>query len=305
MGLTQFTGPVIVGRELPLSSSGGQGNGQQGPSSFIHGMALLDPRTPYTYVQGQGDSVPSYAHYATEISCINAVPSALAAANIAAAQVPVAATAMTLVSSSGSGITVGTSIWSPSSSSTVSSLLAIDTAMAGVACGTTGTLKLWDPTKAIARNVRITSVGNDSGATFTVAGYDLYGYAMTETITGANAGVASGAKAFKYIASVTPAGTLSGSNASVGTGDVIGLPIRADTFGRVRVFWNSAAITASTGFTAAVTTDPATATTGDVRGTYALQSSSDGTKRLEVYVTPTVANAVLTTNVGLYGVTQA
>lgn len=304
MGMTQFTGPLIQGRESPSATSGGA-NGQEGPAALLHGTAVLDPRPPFTFYQGQGDGTPCYAFYATEICTINAVPSALAAANIAAAQVPVAGTAMTLVSSSGSGITVGTSIWSPTTSAAVTGLLAIDSAMAGVACDTAGSLKLWDPTKAIARNVRITSVGNDSGATFTVAGYDLYGYAMTETITGANAGIASGAKAFKYIASVTPAGTLSGSNASVGTGDVFGLPIRADTFGRCRVFWNSAAITASTGFTAAVTTDPATATTGDVRGTYGVQSASDGTKRLEVYVSPSVANAVVTGFTGMFGITQA
>lgn len=304
MGATQLTGPIVSGRENPSSTSADT-NGQSGPATLLHGVAVLDPRVPYTYQNGQADSIPFYGHYATEIHAVNAVPSALSATNIAAAQVPTSGTALTLVSSSGSGITVSTSIYSPTSGGTVSSLLAIDTAMSGVACGTAGSLKLWDPTKALSRNVRITSVGNDSSGTFTVVGYDLYGYRMTETITGANAGIASGAKAFKYIASVTPGGTMSGSNVSVGTGDVFGLPIRSDTFGTVRIFWNSAAITASTGYVAAVTTDPATATTGDVRGTYAVQSSSDASKRLQIYVSPSVANAVLTTTVGLYGVTQA
>lgn len=304
MGMSQFTGPLVQARENPSASSGGA-NGQEGPAALLHGTAVLDPRPPYTYFQGQAESVPCYAFYATEICVINAVPSALAANNIAASQTPAAGTALTLVSSSAAGITAGVSIWSPTTSAAVTGLLAIDTAMAGVACDTAGSLKLWDPTKSIARNVRITSAGDDSAGTFTVRGYDLYGYAMTETITGANTGVASGAKAFKYIASITPAGTLGGTAVTVGTGDVIGLPIRADTWGRLRVFYNSAAVTASTGFTAAVTTDPATATTGDVRGTYTLQSSSDGSKRLEVYVSPSVANAVVTGMTGLFGVTQA
>jgi hypothetical protein len=55
-------------------------------------------------------------------------------------------------------------------------------------------------------------------------------------------------------------------------------------------------------FTPAVTTSPATTTTGDVRGTIALPSSSDGTKRLTVFMMPSVAN--LNSLNGLYGVTQ-
>ena len=41
-----------------------------------------------------------------------------------------------------------------------------------------GKFQAWDPTKAISRNVRITSAGDDSGKTFAVVGYDLYGYPM-------------------------------------------------------------------------------------------------------------------------------
>jgi hypothetical protein len=265
----------------------------------------MDPRAFYTKPVGSAAGKVGYGWYTSNCFVIDAVPSQLAAANIAAAQVPVAATAMTLVSSSGSGITVNSSVVNPATGLTVTGLLAIDTAMAPVKFGTSTfeEVACWDPTKAIARNIRITSVGNDSTATFTVRGYDVYGIAMSETITGANAGIASGAKAFKYIASVTPAGTLSGSNASVGTGDVFGLPLRADLFPYTRIFWNNAAITASTGFTAAVTTDPATATTGDTRGTYAVQSASDGTKRLTVWVQPTLS--ALSSVTGLLGITQA
>jgi hypothetical protein len=96
---------------------------------------------------------------------------------------------------------------------------------------------------------------------------------------------------------------LSGSNVTVGTGDVFGFPLRADFVHEVSIYWNSAAITASTGFVAAVTTSPATATTGDVRGTYAVQSSSDATKRLAILIRPSVAN--ISSTAGLLGVTQA
>lgn len=298
MSASAFSGPLVVYGAAPYAT---ETNEDRGPSAFDQGMALLDPRTPFTYTPGISDTRKFYAHLASGIVCIDAVPSALSATNIAAAQAPTASVALTLVSSSGSGITVSTSITNASTGAAVTGLLAIDTAMTPVTFGSAAQTSVWDPTKAIARNIRITSVGDDSAATFSVVGYDLYGYPLVETITGANATVASGVKAFKYITSVTPAGTLSGSNVSVGTGDVIGLPLRADYFGHVRLVYNDAAITASTGFTAAVTST-ATATTGDVRGTYALQTASNGTRRLIAYVHPSVAN--ISSSTGLYGVSQ-
>ena len=57
----------------------------------------------------------------------------------------------------------------------------------------------------------------------------------------------------------------------MGTTDVIGLPLRSDYVSETDISMASTWITASTGFTAAVTTSPATATTGDVRGTYTLR----------------------------------
>jgi len=64
---------------------------------------------------------------------------------------------------------------------------------------------------------------------------------------------------------------------------------------------NNAAITATTGYVATVVTT-ATATTGDVRGTYALQTASDGTLIVGVSQTP-FAEAVSGT-VGIWGVPQ-
>lgn len=299
MSVAAHNGPLVSFGTAPY---GTDANPDRGPSMFDQGAAVLDPRSIFTYAPGISDTHKYYGHMLSGVVAIDAVPSAISATNIAAAQVPVAGTALTLVSSSGSGITVSTSITDASTGLAVTGLLAIDTAMAAATFGSAAQTSIWDPTKAISRNIRITSVGDDSGATVTIVGYDLYGYPTDETITCANAGVAAGLKAFKYISSITPAGTLSGSNMSVGTGDVIGLPLRADYVGQVRIVYNDAVITASTGFTAAVTTDPATATTGDVRGTYALQTASNGTRRLHVYIYPSVANISSTT--GLYGVTQ-
>ncbi|MBE16204.1 MAG: hypothetical protein CL867_08125 [Cytophagaceae bacterium] len=75
-------------------------------------------------------------------------------------------------------------------------------------------------TLSFARVVTILSAGNDSSKSFTVVGTDIHGDSQTESITGANAGTATGTKYFLTIASITavgnPAGNVSaGINGSV------------------------------------------------------------------------------------------
>ena len=70
------------------------------------------------------------------------------------------------------------------------------------------------------RNVTITSGGNDSGITFTVTGTDASGSALAETITGGNAGIATGTSIFATVTQITavgdPAGTVTaGSGATI------------------------------------------------------------------------------------------
>lgn len=314
MGLTDFSGPVIsFGRAAGSGTTGTtEYNSDQGPSLFDQGTALLDPRAPFGYAPGQRAGQGTYGwYYTADILVVDQVPSTLATNNIALAQVPVAGTPLTLTA--GTGVTGGTTITRADTGAQVTGVLAIDGAMTPVSFGqgpdgSGGPVKLWDPTKAVSRNLRFTSAGNDSAATAVIRGFDLYGFAVAEQVTLANAGVASSVRAYKYILSITPAGTLSGSNLSAGTGDVYGFPIRADTmrtggFGEVQVTWNGALVTATTGFVAAVTTNPATITTGDVRGTYAVQgAASDNARRLQIYASPTLAN--IQSAVGLYGVAQ-
>ena len=69
------------------------------------------------------------------------------------------------------------------------------------------------------RIVTILSAGNDAAKSFTVTGTDVNGDAQTESITGANAGTATGTKFFKTISGISavgnPAGNVSaGVNAS-------------------------------------------------------------------------------------------
>jgi hypothetical protein len=100
------------------------------------------------------------------------------------------------------------------------------------------------------------------------------GYPMTITFSGPADGLTTTTtKAIRYVRSVTAAGNTT-SGVSIGTTDTFGFPYKVANFGDVIINWNNALITASTGWTAAVTTSPATATTGDVRGTYAVQSGA-------------------------------
>lgn len=171
-----------------------------------------------------------------------------------------------------------------------------------VSPGSTQQIRLYNPLCMLGRNVRISSTGDDSLGTFTVNGYDCYGYPMSEAITGGNAALVSGKKAFKYISSIVGTGTFSGNTFSVGTGDVFGLPLYSQDFYDTTIFWNAGLIIATTGYVAGVTA-AATTTTGDVRGTYAVQSASDGSKRLVVRQSPRPVNIMNLT--GLFGVAQA
>lgn len=138
-------------------------------------------------------------------------------------------------------------------------------------------------TADVPRAVRIVSGGNDSAIVFTVSGFDTYGKAMTENITGANAGTATGKKAFMSIVSVAHTGTVAGT-LTIGTTDVFGLPAATIDAGYItNVKWNNTLAANAGTFVVADVTTPATATTGDVRGTY-LQAgaASNGTIRLVI-----------------------
>jgi hypothetical protein len=175
--------------------------------------------------------------------------------------------------------------------------------------GSVSTIQLWNPA-ALSSRVLIITASNALAATttFTVRGYDIYGYAQTEqiTVTPGSALTTTGLKSWKWIQSVTPNATEGTYNFSVGTVDTVGLPMRSDQFAAgnpnaifdTSLYFNSANITATTGYTAAVLTTP-TATTGDVRGTYALQSSSNGTLRLLAEQAPWMGH--FQTAIGLYG----
>ena len=135
----------------------------------------------------------------------------------------------------------------------------------------------YDPANGLARTISITATNaGATGGALTVRGFDLYGFAMSETITHAGGATTKyGRKTFKVVTSVTPAFTDT-QTYSVGFGDEVGIPLRSDLWEFLSVYYNGNYISSSTGYTAADTTTPATATTTDVRGSLAIGSLNNG-----------------------------
>jgi hypothetical protein len=149
----------------------------------------------------------------------------------------------------------------------------------------------------VPRNVIVDAAGAAT-AVLTITGTDTYGIPMSEAITLNGATAVAGKKAFKTITSI--AASAAATDFFVGTGDVFGLPILANSRNYVLTAWNGAFVTTGT-FVAAVATSPATTTTGDVRGTYSVPDAADASKRLTLWVFVLDDD----TQTGLYGVTQA
>jgi len=162
----------------------------------------------------------------------------------------------------------------------------------------------------------VTTAGTPTGLTYTlgvapvtvtVSGYDYYGQAMTEAITSSAAvsTAVNGKKAFYQVSSITVSAA-TGTALTVGTTDIIGLPVRVVDAGYlVGLGWANAS-TRATGTFVQADTATATSTTGDVRGTFVPSSSTNGVSRLVITI---ACNAIMVgpnaTRQGALGVTQA
>lgn len=205
------------------------------------------------------------------------VPQPLQTANIAASQTPSGAGNLTL--------TAGTS------------------AKSVVRTNGTTVIQLDTP-----RAVSVTTgSGSPTTTNLTVSGYDYYGQPMTEVIasSGTQSTTVTGKKAFFQVASIAISGA-PGVALTVGTSDVLGLPVRVFDVGYVgTVKWGALAQDTGT-FVASDMTNPATSTTGDVRGTYKPSTATNGTTRLVMgLLLPAIAVGPNATRLGALGVTQA
>lgn len=145
-----------------------------------------------------------------------------------------------------------------------------DTAMTIAGALATGGVAYFD----VPRNVVAAWTGT---AVLTVTGTDVYGETIVES--SASGTSMAGKKAFKTVTSVVPSADT--TSHTVGTGDVIGLPVRLAQAGDVLAELEDGAA-ATAGTTVAGVTTAATATTGDVRGTYDPDSACDGAKDFQL-----------------------
>ena len=162
------------------------------------------------------------------------------------------------------------------------------------------------------RAISITiGTGTITATNVTVSGYDLYGQPMTSVIsTGTTQSTTiNGKKAFWQISSVAIAGNCGGT-ISVGTSNILGLPIRCTDAGYiVDPGWAGQNTRDAGTFTPADMTNPATSTTGDVRGTYTPVTSTytiNGQNRLVLGILiPSIGAGPNATRIGALGVNQA
>lgn len=131
-------------------------------------------------------------------------------------------------------------------------------------------------------------------AVLTVTGTDEYGEVLVES--SASGTSFTGNKAFKTVTGVSVSSNVTAL--TVGTGVKIGLPHRVDRGGLIIAKLINATDAAT--FVPAVTTDPATATTGDVRGTVTFAGAPNDTNTYSVFYK--IADA--RSKVGAYGVAQ-
>jgi len=155
----------------------------------------------------------------------------------------------------------------------------------------------------VARNVQILSTNaGDTAQTATITGRDAYDAPVVERLVFNGTTPVSGSKSFKQVESIAISAALTG-NASAGTEDEVGLSYRVDDADDVDSAiegGNAKVIGVGAGaITVADTTSPATAVTGDVRGTFNPSAAADGTDELKLVYKPAGRNTV-----GAFGVPQ-
>lgn len=116
-------------------------------------------------------------------------------------------------------------------------------------------------------------------AVMTVTGTDEYGKVVVES--SASGTSLTGKKAFKTVTAVDVSVDVTG--ATVGTGTVLGLPRVLESAGQVLAEMEDGAAPTAGTIVAAATAEPS-ATTGDIRGTYAPNGAPNGGKTLKLLV---------------------
>jgi hypothetical protein len=165
---------------------------------------------------------------------------------------------------------------------------------------TAGLARILNPVEGLARCISVTGNAASSAQSMAITGYDIYGVLMHETIAFAGGATTKfGQKAFKYLLSAVPSATDAGHLISIGWGDTFGIHLRSDKWEFMNLFYNGNFVAAQTGsgWLPGDKTNPATATTGDVRGTWQVSANGNG-------ATPTFTGVAVTDGVKRIGIFQ-
>lgn len=156
----------------------------------------------------------------------------------------------------------------------------------------------------VPRNIVVTATHNSSlvAMDFLITGLDQYGETVVELLQISATGTsksATGKKAFKQVTSIaiTSGGDATANTVNVGTGQALGLPFRAEANCVLSPRGANAADTGT--FVPADSTTPS-ATTGDVRGTYAPSTTLNGSNQIGLLLVLQPPS----TKTSLYGVDQ-
>ena len=151
----------------------------------------------------------------------------------------------------------------------------------------------------------VSSSASDTAVTVTLTGTDYYGQTQTQRLTLNGVTTVVSTKTFKTITQAAVSAVMVG-NLSIGTANVFGLPYAVTDGGYLlRTGWAGAVADNAGTFVAADGTTPS-ATTGDVRGTFAPTSVADGSKRLVIAIGMTAIQAgPNATQIGAIGVVPA
>lgn len=311
MTLTANSGPnVSFGITTTSTGQVMQYNEDRAPSVSDLGHGFMDPRPYFRYQPGNTNY--SFNTMFGNAAFVDYVPTAASSNGLVSnGTAALAGTTLTLTAT-GAALT-SVSLNPPEGGSAVT-VYCIDSSSATVSFGQSGQIKAWNPRGGTGRTITIYASSNLDGGTFTVAGRDMYGIKMTESLTAGSTTIA-GKKAFKYISSITASTTITSTGFMIGYTDTFGFPA-VFNYGGVQntvrllatAYSSAAAVALSSATTVlASTVATATSTTGDVRGTYASTTASDGTLRLQmeqVFNAYQVAQVTNTDNSAIFGVTQ-
>lgn len=332
MSITAFSGPVFQ-YGLTLSSTSGDGitgqdfehNDQRAPTFADLGDALMDPRQFYAYAPGSAVTKNTLGFF-NNLGSVDYVPfTSTAALNVFVTSTAGSSGVSTFTIPSSLGVSsngcIPTTIIAPETGKVTGTILAIDSTAAFVTFGSAGTAAVWNPGGGTGRAVIITASSTGDAGTFSVAGRDMYGYKMTETLnvsegtTNSSGYTITGKKAFKYISAITNTTTVTSTGVSIGFSDKLGFPLAVPYTGVNAVvqlnatsFSSVANVLLSSATTIlASTAATQTSTTPDVRGTYKSTTATNATLRVQMTITPAASAiaAITSTNVApLFGATQ-